>query len=164
MVTDYFRRLTDLLGIKFLIAVAAVYGANQGLSESLSSFAGKFLLLDPPPEGLGLTAAEMTAFTGIAMTPWIFKALYGLLSDRVPICGYKRAPYIVIAGICGCIANAGLAGVHSPWAYSAFAFLSALGTALPDVMVDAVVAERSRANPALAADLQVLRSSLTINR
>ena len=102
------------------------------------------------------------AFSGIAMTPWIFKALYGLLSDRVPLCGYKRAPYIVIAGVRGGIANAGLAGVNSPWAFSAFAFLSALGTAVPDVMVDAVVAERSRANPSLAADLQVLCWCLTL--
>ena len=91
-ICEYFRRLNHRLGWRFLLTVSAVYGANQGLGESFGQFASRYLLLEAPPAGLGLTAAESSAFSAIAGTPWIFKAVYGLISDSVPICGLRRTP------------------------------------------------------------------------
>lgn len=37
------------------------------------------------------------------MTPWNLKPIYGMLSDSIPIFGYHRIPYIIIAGLIGCV-------------------------------------------------------------
>ena len=33
-----------------------------------------------------------------SLLPWSIKPLYGLMTDAVPICGYRRKPYTIIGG------------------------------------------------------------------
>src|SRR5947209_13688186 len=43
----------------------------------------------------GLGAREITAFSALLALPWMFKPLYGLLSDFVPLFGTRRKGYLI---------------------------------------------------------------------
>lgn len=66
---------------------------NQG-SGTLIELAGKdyyknYLKLEPSQ------IAHMSSVVGI---PWSCKLIYGIMSDKVPIFGYKRKSYIILMG------------------------------------------------------------------
>jgi hypothetical protein len=48
---------------------------------------------------LKLEPGSMQAYTSIIHIPWSLKIIYGLISDNVPIFGYRRKSYIVIMGL-----------------------------------------------------------------
>ena len=47
----------------------------------------------------GWTPAQIAAFTSLLYLAWIIKPLYGLISDFVPLFGYRRKSYLVLANI-----------------------------------------------------------------
>jgi MFS family permease len=47
----------------------------------------------------GWAALQVTAFLAVFNFPWIIKPVYGLLSDFVPIFGYRRKSYLIGANI-----------------------------------------------------------------
>jgi hypothetical protein len=46
-----------------------------------------------------LDAVQVTAFVTVFNLPWIIKPVYGLISDFVPLFGYRRKSYLIIANI-----------------------------------------------------------------
>ena len=98
---EYFRRLTDAFGKRYVAAVLLTYGVNQGLGEALLEAATNNFLLDV----LHFDVATTEQVTGFARIPWQLKSLFGLLSDLLPIEGYHRAPYMLIAGCLGVFGN-----------------------------------------------------------
>ena len=50
-------------------------------------------------EAQGWTPVQVTAFITIFNLPWIIKPLYGLISDFVPLFGYRRKSYLIIANV-----------------------------------------------------------------
>jgi MFS family permease len=47
----------------------------------------------------GWTALQVTAYLAIFNLPWIIKPIYGVLSDLVPLFGYRRKSYLVAANL-----------------------------------------------------------------
>jgi MFS family permease len=47
----------------------------------------------------GWTPVQITAFITLFNLPWIIKPLYGLISDFVPLFGYRRKGYLVLANL-----------------------------------------------------------------
>src|SRR6516162_10796667 len=47
----------------------------------------------------GWTPVQVTAFITLFNLPWIIKPVYGLISDFVPLFGYRRKSYLVIANV-----------------------------------------------------------------
>lgn len=135
-----------------VIAILLVYFV-QGIL-GLARLAVSFFLKDE----LGLGPAEVSALTGIAALPWVVKPLFGFMSDGLPICGYRRRPYIILSGLMGTAAWLTLATVvHTPWAATGAMLLSSLSVAVSDVIVDSLVVERSRQETAQnAGSLQSL--------
>ncbi|NJN23769.1 MAG: folate/biopterin family MFS transporter, partial [Acaryochloridaceae cyanobacterium RL_2_7] len=78
-----------------LFAILLVYFV-QGIL-GLSSLAVSFFLKDD----LGLSPAEVSALLGVSTLPWVIKPIYGFLSDSVPIVGFRRRSYLLIAGVIG---------------------------------------------------------------
>lgn len=79
------------------------------------------------------------------MTPWNLKPIYGMISDSIPIFGYHRIPYIIIAGMLGCLCFSLLSSLPlSPLMAVLLLVGVNLSVASPDVMVDGLVAERTR--------------------
>jgi len=39
---------------------------------------------------------DMAVYNSLIGLPWCFKIIYGLISDNVRLCGFKRKPYLII--------------------------------------------------------------------
>ena len=122
-----------------LIAILSVYFV-QGIL-GLARLAVSFFLKDE----LGLSPAQVSALFGIVSLPWMIKPVFGLLSDGLPIFGYRRRPYLVLSGLLGAISWVCLATVvHTPMAATLAIALGSLSVAIGDVIVDSLVVERAR--------------------
>jgi hypothetical protein len=47
----------------------------------------------------GWSPLQVTAFVTLFNLPWIIKPIYGLVSDFLPLFGYRRKSYLIIANI-----------------------------------------------------------------
>ena len=56
-------------------------------------------------QALGWSPVEISASLAVLDVPWVIKPLYGLVSDFLPIAGYRRRPYLLLAAgavvLCG---------------------------------------------------------------
>ena len=50
-------------------------------------------------EYLKLDPGEMQVYSSMIHLPWSFKILYGMISDNVPICGFRRKSWLIIMGL-----------------------------------------------------------------
>eukprot|EP00941_MAST-03F_sp_MAST-3F-sp1_P001344 g1344.t1 len=170
-IKKYFLRVSSHFGLYFVLSVIAVYGVNQGVGEGWVFFGAQYYLSDSPTvmnpsstnhtsihPGLGVSPVRLQNLLGLANVPWQLKAIYGLISDTLPIMGLHLSPYIGLAGTLGCFAA---------FAFSIFPNIGAIATtfllliinfsiASPDVMIDAAVAKRCKERPKFASDLQTL--------
>jgi folate/biopterin transporter len=122
-----------------LAAILLVYFV-QGIL-GLARLAISFFLKDE----LGLSPAETAALVGVVVLPWTLKPLIGFTSDGLPILGYHRRPYLVIAGLLGSLSWLALGTVvNSPLTATVAIALTSLSVAISDVIVDSMVAQRAR--------------------
>jgi folate/biopterin transporter len=129
-----------------LVAILLVYFV-QGIL-GLARLAVSFFLKDE----LALSPAEVSALMGIVAIPWMVKPLFGFISDGVPIFGYRRRPYLILAGLLGATSWVMMATiVHTAWAATAAIALGSLSVAVSDVIVDSIVVSRARNESVSAA-------------
>ena len=144
---SWLSRQRATFGLPFLVCICGVYFA-QGF-RSLSGLSTQFWLKD----GLGLGPDAIQSLLVTSSLPWSFKPLYGVISDAFPIFGAHRKPYLLAAaavGLVSWICLAAVAATHDgdsaadipSWLLLAPMVLSNFSTALSDVIVDAMVAER----------------------
>lgn len=148
-------RICKAYGHDFFWMIFCQYGLSQG-----AGVAFRFLAADVLYKHLRKASpSAMTSVDALAHIPWTIKPIYGILSDTVPIAGLRRTYYIVGSCLLGILSQIGLAlhgeSASVPFIGVGFA-LAALSCAVPDVMVDALIAERSRKQPKFAPDLQTL--------
>ena len=123
-----------------LVAILTVYFV-QGIL-GLARLAVSFFLKDD----LGLSPAEVAALTGIASLPWVIKPIFGLMSDGLPIFGYRRRPYLILSGLLGTVSWLMLATVvDTASAATIIMLMTSLSVAISDVIVDSLVVEKARA-------------------
>ncbi|KAK9281681.1 hypothetical protein L1049_004585 [Liquidambar formosana] len=150
----WFRMLGEELHWSFVLGVVIVYGISQGLGVGLSRVSTQYYMKDEQK----LQPSEAQVFSGIIQIPWIVKPLWGLLTDIVPVVGYRRRPYFVFAGFLGVISMLSLS-LHKKLDLG-FALLSLMsgsaGIAIADVTIDACVTQNSISHPSLAGDMQSL--------
>lgn len=122
-----------------LLAITGVY-LVQGIL-GLSRLAVQFHLKDD----LRISPAEAGLLANVGALPWLVKPLWGFLSDSVPILGSKRRSYLALSGAVGAAGwiGMGLRG-NTPLEVALYLVMSGAGTALSDVIIDAVVVERAR--------------------
>nr|GMD32458.1 probable folate-biopterin transporter 3 [Ipomoea batatas] len=150
---DWFRKLSDVLHWSFVLSVVIVYGINQGLSLGLSRISIQYYMKDEQK----LQPSEAQIFTGIISLPWIVKPLWGLLTDVLPIAGYRRRPYFILAGSLGVIAMLTLSMNQLRIELALLCLMAgSAGVAIADVIIDACVTENSISHPSLAGDMQSL--------
>ncbi|XP_048134306.1 probable folate-biopterin transporter 2 isoform X2 [Rhodamnia argentea] len=150
---QWLRMLAAEMHWSFVLGVVFVYGISQGLGGALSRVATEYYMKDVQK----VQPSEAQIYSGIMKIPWIIKPLWGLLTDVVPVGGYRRRPYFVCAGFLGVFSMLVLSfcKVHLVLAL----VLLTAGTAsvvIADVVIDACVAQNSISHPSLAADMQSL--------
>jgi MFS family permease len=124
------RRLATLFGLVYFAQGIAqvVCLINQPLKYYLR-------------QHLGYDAKQIAAFLVVVMLPWMLKPLYGLLSDFVPLGGYRRKSYLLVMNLVAAGAFCWVFGIRSPGALTAALFLTGVGVACSDVVVDALMVE-----------------------
>ncbi|TKW05241.1 hypothetical protein SEVIR_7G163200v4 [Setaria viridis] len=150
----WLRRLSRELHWSFVLAVVAVYGACQGVGNAVGGVAAGYYWKDV--QRVQPSAAQF--YQGVTDAPWVVKPLWGLLTDVIPVAGYRRRPYFVLAGVVGVSSMLMLSMHRGLGIMSALLALTAqsAGAAIADVTVDAVVAQNSITHEALASDMQSL--------
>ncbi|RLM73978.1 putative folate-biopterin transporter 2 [Panicum miliaceum] len=150
----WLRRLSRELHWSFVLAVVAVYGACQGVGNAVGGVAAGYYWKDV--QRVQPSAAQF--YQGVTDAPWVVKPLWGLLTDVVPVAGYRRRPYFVLAGVVGVSSMLMLSLHRGLGIMPALLALTAqsAGAAIADVTVDALVAQNSITHPPLASDMQSL--------
>lgn len=146
-------KINDIPLTSDIAAIMLVYFVQGALG--LGRLAIQFFLKDD----LGLPPAQLAALTGLFALPWVFKPVYGFLSDGVPIGGYRRKSYLALSGMLGAAAWVYLSQVaNAPAGATGACIASNLGIAVSDVVADSIVVEKAREsrNPAVQSGLQSL--------
>ena len=92
--------------------------------------------------------AKISSFAALLTIPWMLKPLYGLLTDFVPLFGWRRKSYLLITGSA---ATVGFLSLYwFPPATGAYSWLlltlllPTVSVAFGDVVVDALMVERGQ--------------------
>ena len=92
----------------------------------------------------GWTPLEVTAYFGVLNFPWVIKPLFGLISDFVPLFGYRRISYLLLASAGGAIGYAGVALLNGPAEFALFLLLTSYAMATASTLCGALLAENGR--------------------
>lgn len=151
----WMQQLRGSFGASFLWLVCLIY-FTQGF-RSFVWTAVSYQLKDT----LKLSPSASQFLFSVAFFPWSIKPLYGILSDCIPIKGRKRIPYLVISTVL-CLVPWLILGLNASQrnfqgSLTFFLTTQNLGSAMADVVIDAMIAEAVRSErAAFAGDLQSL--------
>ncbi|GAA0151907.1 transporter [Lithospermum erythrorhizon] len=150
---SWLKQLKISFGVSFLWLVCLIY-FTQGF-RSFVWTAVSYQLKDK----LELTPSVSQFVTSIAFFPWSIKPIYGIISDCIPIKGRKRIPYLVLATFFSLFPwlILGLSSFlrNSKVQFTILLTLQNIGSAMADVVIDAMIAEAVRSERAsFAGDLQ----------
>ncbi|KAL5202112.1 hypothetical protein ABZP36_013064 [Zizania latifolia] len=97
-------------------------------------------------DGVGVAASSLQILQASANLPMVAKPLVGLISDAVPIRGYRRLPYVAIGALLQAISWLAIAlcpAISLP-VLTIFLLLSNFGASICEVANDAIVAEAGK--------------------
>jgi MFS family permease len=90
---EFISKLQQRNKISYLI-ISITFGIS-----SLSDLAVTYFFKDT----LNVQPADLSRLTSISLIPWFLKPFFGLLTDLIPICGYRRKIYIILCGLLDCL-------------------------------------------------------------
>jgi MFS family permease len=128
---DLARRMIFLFGLAYFAQSMAQLGGLIGQPLNY------YLKVE-----LGLSTADVSEYLAIASMPWVIKPLYGLISDYVPLLGYRRKTWLMALNLVGASGFLWLAGLTESGTLITALTLTAFGTAASDVIIDALMVEK----------------------
>ncbi|KAL4332893.1 hypothetical protein GQ457_07G037350 [Hibiscus cannabinus] len=151
---QWIQMLSSQLNPTFIVGIFLVYGLNLGFSGSFFKVVTDYYWKDVQK----VQPSVVQLYIGLYHIPWVMKPVWGLLTDVLPIRGYRRRPYFVVAGILGCASALMVALIGDLPAALALTCLIgvAAGMAIADVTIDACIARNSIEVRSLAPDMQSL--------
>jgi predicted MFS family arabinose efflux permease len=131
------QRLRQRLMVFFAVVyVVEGLGQTGGLiSQPLSYFL---------KEVHGWTPVQVTAFLTVFTLPWIIKPVYGLISDFVPLFGYRRKSYLVLANVAGAAALLWTTQVTQPSELVFLLLATAYAMAISSTLCGAILVENGQ--------------------
>src|SRR5579884_2437125 len=133
---DEKRAINRLLVFFALVYVIEGLGQIGGLISQPLSYYLK--------ETQGWTPVQVTAFVTIFNLPWVIKPLYGLLSDFVPLFGYRRKSYLILANIAGIGGYFWITRLTEPNVLLVALMLTAYAMAISSTLCGAVLVENGQ--------------------
>ena len=126
----YVRRLVVLFGLAYF---AQGLGQAGGLIYQPLNYYLK--------SGLGLNPAQVSEYLAILTLPWVIKPLYGLVSDYLPLFGYRRKSWLLLVNMLAALGFLWLSELTEVGTIIAALTLTAFGIASSDVIIDALMVE-----------------------
>jgi MFS family permease len=143
------REILGTLRLEYLPVLVTyfAYGASAVTSVSLLYF---------QKDVIGLTPAQVASVAFWANLPWSMKMVVGVASDRLPIAGSRRKPYLLLGALLSAFGYVAMAGfVTTRAGYLAAMVCIAVGFMIQDVIADALSVEVA-ANDEELAQVQAL--------
>ena len=137
-----YRRPAERAGIKRLMLFFALVYLAEGIGQSDGLIAQplNYYL----KETYQWTPVQITAFLTVLNLPWFLKPLYGMVSDFVPLFGYRRKPYLILANGMAAAAYFSIAAAVTPGALILLLLLTAYGMAIASTLAGAVLVENGQ--------------------
>ena len=128
-----FYRLAGLFGLVYVM---------QGVAQHTA-------LLDQPLKNyfkttMGFDAGQTAKYLWVLGVPWMLKPVYGLLSDFVPLLGYRRKSYLLLFNLVAVGGFLWISGLRGPGLVVVALLTATFGVAITDVLVDALMVERGQ--------------------
>src|SRR5437870_5710406 len=95
-------------------------------------------------QSFGWSPVEVTAYLTVLNLPWIIKPVYGIVCDFVPLFGYRRKTYLVLANAAAAGAYCWMTQLTAPGALVFALLLSAYGMAISSTVCGAVLVENGQ--------------------
>ncbi len=136
------RALDRRVIIKLSIVFAFIYFFSTNGLASLPGITVSFLLKDV----LKMTATAASYFGAVTIFGWAIKPLWGIISDTLPIFGYRRKSYLILTAILAAIIWFYLGQVENYTIRLLLIFftLSSFAYAFMDVICDALMVEKGK--------------------
>lgn len=123
-------RLTFYFGLVYFLQGICQYTAliNQPVKNYLR-------------ETLQFDAVQSATFFFWVSLPWVIKPVYGLISDFVPLLGYRRRSYLLLCNLAAAVFFLWMSGVTDAKALMIAGIAVGVSVAAADVIVDALMVE-----------------------
>ena len=95
-------------------------------------------------EQYGWTPVQVTAYLTVLNFPWIIKPVYGIVSDFIPLFGYRRKAYLVLANAAAAAAYFWVASLTAPGEILFALLLTAYAMAASSTLSGAVLVENGQ--------------------
>jgi MFS family permease len=95
-------------------------------------------------EAQGWTPVQITGFITLFNLPWIIKPLYGLVSDFVPLFGYRRKSYLLLANVAAIGGFLWVAQLTAPGQLFIALMVTAYAMAISSTLCGAVLVENGQ--------------------
>ena len=92
----------------------------------------------------GWTALQVTAFVTIFNLPWVIKPVFGLVSDFLPLFGYRRKSYLLIANVAAVGGYFWTTRIEVPHVLLLALMLTAYAMAISSTLCGAVLVENGQ--------------------
>jgi MFS family permease len=92
----------------------------------------------------GWNPLQVTAFITLFNLPWIIKPVYGLVSDFLPLFGYRRKSYLIIANIAAVVGYLWVTQLNAPGDLALALMLTAYAMAISSTLCGAVLVENGQ--------------------
>ncbi len=92
----------------------------------------------------GFSALQVTAFITVFNVPWVIKPLYGLVSDFLPLFGYRRRSYLLLANVAAVAGYAWTTQINGPSMLLFALMLTAYAMAISSTLCGAVLVENGQ--------------------
>ena len=133
---------TDAGAVKRLLLFFALVYVVEGLGQIVG-------LISQPlnyylKEVHGWNPLQVTAFITLFNLPWIIKPVYGLVSDFLPLFGYRRKSYLIIANIAATVGYLWITQLNAPGDLALALMLTAYAMAISSTLCGAVLVENGQ--------------------
>jgi predicted MFS family arabinose efflux permease len=130
------RQISRLMLFFALVYVVEGLGQTGGLIAQPLNYYLK--------QTFGWTPVQVTAYLTILNLPWIIKPVYGIVSDFLPLFGYRRKAYLVIANAAATAAYFWVTQITAPGQLVFALLLTAYAMAISSTLCGAILVENGQ--------------------
>lgn len=102
-------------------------------------------------ESQGWDAVQIAASLAVLDVPWVIKPLYGIVSDFLPLSGYRRRSYLLVANAAAVVAYLWVARLLAPSVLIVALMFTAIAMAAASTVCRALLVENGQRHRASAA-------------